>query len=172
MSGCDYLPSMERMGLKTAIKNFAKYKNFDGMIRFLRSHKTFKERIPKNYFEAVRKVHDLFLYQTVYCPYTLKCRPLNDIPEGKEIDQAFLGPLIEPEYLQKYVKGHLNKYTMEDREIYDPDIKMIQSDMKGNSITMQTFYYLKEKYDFSNKDKQEDDSDEENNENNGQKGKL
>lgn len=72
MSGCDYLPGMERMGLKTGIKNFYKYKDLKGLMTFLKSHKKFKDRIPKHYFESVMKVHDLFLYQTVYCPTTMQ----------------------------------------------------------------------------------------------------
>lgn len=60
------------MGLKTGIKNFAKQKTLMNLINFLKDHPKFKERIPKNYFEAVRKVHDLFKYQTIYDPITYK----------------------------------------------------------------------------------------------------
>ena len=159
MAGCDYLPSIERMGLKTGIKNFGKHKNIEKLMKFLGTHKKFKERIPKHYYESVKKVHDLFLFQTVYCPYTLKCRPLNDLPEGKEVDQSFLGPMIDEEDIALYVKGHMNKYTMEERELYEPDVKRIQMDMKGNDITMNTFYYLSKDFDFTKKQKEDSDED-------------
>ncbi|CAI2364037.1 unnamed protein product [Moneuplotes crassus] len=161
MSGCDYLPSMERMGLKTGIKNFAKHKNIESFFMFLRSHKKFKERIPKNYYECVKKVHDLFLYQTVYCPYTMKCKPLNPLPEGKEIDQNFCGEPIEEELIDKYVKGLLNKYTLEDREIYEPNVSRILKDMKDNTITTNTFYYLSKDFDFTKKETKVEDEEEE-----------
>jgi exonuclease 1 len=152
MAGWDYLPSMERMGLKTGIKNFAKHRTLNNLKGFLQSHKKFKERIPKNYFESVNKVHDLFMYQTVYDPITFKCKHLNDLPPNVEVDQEFLGAIIDEENLPKYVKGLLNKYTMEKREIYNPDVKRIQSDMKSNDITLNTFYYLNKDFDFTKKD--------------------
>lgn len=139
------------MGLKTGIKNFFKHKTLKNLIKFLQSHKKFKDRIPPHYFEAVEKVHGLFLHQTVYDPYSQKCCPLTPIPEGKEIDQSFIGNYVSEENLPKYIKGHLNKYTMEDREIYDPDISRIVQDMKGNDITLNTFYYLNKHYDFTKK---------------------
>jgi 5'-3' exonuclease len=169
MSGCDYLPGMERMGLKTGIKNFNKHKNLKGLISFLRNHKKFKDRIPKQYFESVMKVHDLFMYQTVYCPTTMTCRPLNTLDEGKEIDQNFCGKYVPEEHLPKYVKGGMNKYTMEEREIYDVDVKRIETDMKGNDVTHGTFYYLNEKYDLTNK--RTEDSDEEDKLDHSTKGK-
>ena len=162
MAGCDYLPSMERMGLKTGIKHFVKYKTFSNLLQFLRNHKKFKDRIPKNYSDAVNKVHNLFLYQTVYDPYTCKCRPLNNLSPKTKIHQSFLGNYIDEEVLPKYIKGLMNKYTMEEREIYNPDIKRIQADMKGNDITLNTFYYLNKDFDFTKKfaNTEEDDKEE------------
>lgn len=160
MAGCDYLPSMERMGLKTGIKHFTKHKTFKGIMNHLKSHKKFKDRIPPNYEDAVEKVHDLFLYQTIYDPIANTCKPLNPLPPNYEPDQVFLGEYIESDKLDKYVKGHLNKYTLEDREMFDPDIKRIKMDMEGNDINLQTFYYLHQKYDFSKKkENPEDDED-------------
>ena len=141
MSGCDYLPSIERMGLKTSIKNFVKYKNFKSIMSNLSSHHTFKGKIPKNYVETVLKVRDLFLYQTVYDPITYKCRPLNDIPEGTVVDQNFLGKYIDEDKLPKYVRGWLDKYTFEPREVLDPDVQRIKNAMRDNDITTGTFYY-------------------------------
>ena len=151
---------MDRMGLKTGIKNFVKYKNFKAIMRNLSEHKTFKGKIPKNYTETVLKVRDLFLHQTIYDPIKYKCRPLNDIPEGTVIDQAFLGKYIDEDKLPKYVRGWLDKYTLEPREVFDPDVKRIKDGMRDNDITMSTFYYLKNKYDFTKKQTNDDNEEE------------
>lgn len=67
----------------------------------------------------------------------------------------------------------MNKYTMEEREIYNPDVKRIQDDMKGNDITLNTFYYLNKDFDFTKKftNTEEDDKEEEKLEG-GHKGKY
>lgn len=60
---------------------------------------------------------------------------------------------------------------MEDREIYDPDVKRIQMDMKGNDITLNTFYYLNKDYDFTKKFKTDaEDGEEDHKVDGGQKG--
>lgn len=65
------------------------------------------------------------------------------------------------------MKGHLDKYTLEDREIYDPDVSRIIKDMKDNSITMHTFYYLSKNYDFTKKDEIKEEQEEEKRTENG-----
>jgi len=66
MGGCDYLPSIQQVGLKVAIRLFSKHKDIEGVIHHLQSNKAFKERVPAKYLEALRKVEALFFYQTVY----------------------------------------------------------------------------------------------------------
>jgi hypothetical protein len=84
-----------------------------------------------------------------------------------------LGNFVDEEALPKYIKGLMNKYTMEEREIYNPDVKRIQDDMKGNDITLNTFYYLNKDFDFTKKftNTEEDDKEEEKLES-GHKGKY
>lgn len=159
---------MDRMGLKTGIKNFVKFKTFKGIMNHLMTHKTFKDKIPKNYVESVLKVRNLFLYQTVYDPFTRKCKPLNDLPSDFEVDQTFLGNFIPEDKIELYVKGLLNKYTMEPREIYDPDVKRIQDDMRNNDINQNTFYYLNKKFDFTKKQVEGKDDEEDKQEANRQ----
>jgi hypothetical protein len=91
--------------------------------------------------------------------------------EGKQIDQNFCGKYIPEQHIPSYVKGGMNKYTMEEREVYDVDVKRIEMDMKGNDITHGTFYYLNEKFDLSNK-RNDDDSDEEHKVDHSHKGKF
>ena len=66
MAGCEYLPNIDRIGLKVALKHFDKHKSFDKVMEFLRSNKTTKDKIPEGYEEKAQQVVELFQYQTVY----------------------------------------------------------------------------------------------------------
>lgn len=70
MAGCEYLDNIERVGLKVAIKNFGKEKDFKGVMTFLRNHKIHKDRVPSDYEDKAKLCYDLFNYQTVYDPRT------------------------------------------------------------------------------------------------------
>ena len=49
MAGCEYLDNIERIGLKSALKFYDEHKTFDGVIKHLESHKTYKDKIPADY---------------------------------------------------------------------------------------------------------------------------
>ena len=151
MSGWDYLPGIDRMGLKTGIKQYTKFKSLHSILEVPK----IKEKLPKFYEQTVEKVRDLFLYQTVYDPKEKIMKPLNPVPEDREIDQEFLGKYIDESILELYSQGLINKKTLEPRKPYEPDIKQIKMDMDGNDISVGTFYYLHSKYDFTKKDEEE-----------------
>lgn len=57
MAGCEYLPSIQQVGLKVAIKQFMKYDaNIDKVLENMKLNKTFKDRVPDDYLPALRKV--------------------------------------------------------------------------------------------------------------------
>ena len=62
MAGCEYLPNIERIGLKVALKHFSNHKNFDGVMKFLRTNKATKDKIPESYEEKAKQVVELFHY--------------------------------------------------------------------------------------------------------------
>lgn len=68
MAGCEYLPNIERVGLKVALKHFNREKTFVKVIEYLKKQKTYLDRIPDTYIPEANKVADLFQYQTVYNP--------------------------------------------------------------------------------------------------------
>ena len=68
MAGCEYLPNIERIGLKVALKHFDKYGTFEGVMKFLRQNKTTKEKVPQDYESKANKVVELMRYQTVFDP--------------------------------------------------------------------------------------------------------
>ena len=57
MAGCEYLDNIERIGLKSALKFYDEHKTFDGVIKHLESHKTYKDKIPADYKTNVKKVY-------------------------------------------------------------------------------------------------------------------
>lgn len=57
MAGCEYLPSIQQVGLKVAIKHFQKHDgDVDEVIKSLQSNKAFKDRVPEGYLLALKKV--------------------------------------------------------------------------------------------------------------------
>lgn len=113
MGGCEYLPSIQGVGLKVALKAFEQHKTIEKVLEGMNAKK--KDKVPFNYLEALRKVMTVFLYQTVYNPMTNLLTSLSAVPEAVEIDQEFIGPHIDQNILPDYVKGLLNKSTMEKR---------------------------------------------------------
>lgn len=151
LSGWDYLPGIDRFGIKTGIKHFTKFKKIESIF----ADPKVALKLPPHYLETVKKVKDLFLYQTVFDPESKELKSLNEIPEGKEVDQKFLGKYIDSEILDDYSKGLINKKTLEPRPAYDINISQIKRDMDGNDLTIGTFYYLLQKFDFTKKDEDE-----------------
>ena len=95
MAGCEYLPNIERIGLKMCLKHFAKHKSFAEVMKFLRTNKTTKDRIPEGYEAKADKVVELFRYQTVYDSNTETLCQLSSIYDTSEIDMDYCG-LHEP----------------------------------------------------------------------------
>ena len=56
MGGCEYMKSIDRVGLKVLLKNLEKSKTCEQMIKDLKAMKAFKDRVPDNYFETLKKV--------------------------------------------------------------------------------------------------------------------
>jgi hypothetical protein len=50
------------VGLKVAVKHFQKHNTVDKVLEAMMSNKTFKDRIPEHYLEALKKVQQLFFY--------------------------------------------------------------------------------------------------------------
>ncbi|KAF9081125.1 Rad2 nuclease [Mortierella sp. AD031] len=112
LSGCDYLPSIPGMGLKTAQRLLRKYKTFDKVLRHLRMENT-SMKIQSDYESEFRKADLTFLYARVYDPITESMVHLNPIPEDlQELmhteEYDFLGPPLEPTMMQGIAAGKIN----------------------------------------------------------------
>ena len=86
LSGCDYLPSIPGVGLKTAWMLLRKYRTPENVIRALRLEG--KKKIPQGYLEDFMVTENVFLYQRVYDPLEEKLVNLTQVPPGEALSQA------------------------------------------------------------------------------------
>eukprot|EP00347_Sterkiella_histriomuscorum_P019678 403340704 len=145
MGGCDYLPSIQKVGLKIAVKFFQKHETIEKVIEAMRANSTYTQNVPFNYVEALLKVQTLFFYQTVFNPRTNKFTSLENIPEeDQDIDKNFLGKYIEENLIDDYVQGHFKKGNQEKRESYGHvlDLKRLLDDYHANNLSDRSFICL------------------------------
>eukprot|EP01134_Creolimax_fragrantissima_P003334 CFRG3334T1 len=129
LSGCDYLPSVPGMGLKTAFKYIKQYGNAHNAIRRLRGSS--KLVIPSDYAKEFLRAEQTFLHQRVFHPDLRTLVPLSDFTDDIEDDNRdyYIGPVLADEIAQKLADGHLNPKTLEP---FVPD-RMEVFDNEGDS---------------------------------------
>lgn len=88
LSGCDYLPSIPGIGLKTAYALMRKHKTVENVIKAVRLEG--KKDVPKGYLQAFRLAEKVFLHQRVYDPAEERLVHLTEIPHGSEWDEKML----------------------------------------------------------------------------------
>jgi exonuclease-1 len=110
LSGCDYLASINNMGLKTAYRMIRKHKTIEKVVRMLQFDGKF--HVPKNYLEAFYQAEFTFLHQRVFCPQALSLvlhtQPEQSIDEDK---MSYIGAYVEPEIARGVARGDLNPMT-------------------------------------------------------------
>lgn len=112
LSGCDYLPSIPGIGLKTAWSLLRKHRSVGQAVRALRLEG--KKTVPKDYLEAFRLAEKVFLHQRVYCPLQEKLVNLADIPVEERYDaevEAFIGRDLEPSLAKLIAVGEIDPVT-------------------------------------------------------------
>jgi len=110
LSGCDYLPSVTKVGLKTAHDYVKKYKDVTRIIRALAFNG--KYIIPDGYVSDFQDAERSFLYHRVFCPKAGKLVFLNTLPPGlKEEEMPYLGPYIDSDIAVGVACGDLDPKT-------------------------------------------------------------
>jgi exonuclease 1 len=92
LSGCDYLPSIPGVGLKTAWALLRKHKSAENAVRALRLEG--KKAVPADYVDAFRRAEKVFLHQRVYDPVRERLVHLTEVPLGEGWDErceAYVG---------------------------------------------------------------------------------
>ena len=81
LSGCDYLPSIPGVGLKTAWMLLRKCKTVQSAVRALALEG--KKKVPQGYLDAFMLAEQVFLYQRVYDPTQARLVHLTELPHGE-----------------------------------------------------------------------------------------
>lgn len=92
LSGCDYLPSIVGLGIKTAHKFLRKYKTVEKVLQYIRLESNMK--VPPSYLSALRKAELPFQHQRVYEPRTARLVHMKPLPDDSSWDQekdAYVG---------------------------------------------------------------------------------
>ena len=110
LSGCDYLASINNMGLKTAYRMVRKHKTIEKVLRMLQFDGKF--HVPKDYLQAFYQAELTFLHQRVFCPkfqgLVMHTEPQHPLDEAKI---PFIGAYVEPTIAQGVARGDLNPMT-------------------------------------------------------------
>lgn len=110
LSGCDYLASINNMGLKTAYRMVRKHKTIEKVLRMLAFDGKFF--VPKGYLEAFYQAEHTFLHQRVFCPKRGGLVLHTEPEEPIDVEQMpFIGAYVEPEIAQGVARGDLNPIT-------------------------------------------------------------
>ncbi|KAF0388609.1 PIN domain-like protein [Gigaspora margarita] len=110
LSGCDYLPSIVGIGLKSAYKYVRKFKTAEKIIKLLMDGKM---EVPPDYSYNFRRAELAFLYQRVFDIETKCLVTLNPIPEDLDInpDTNFIGPDLDSDVALGIAIGEINPLT-------------------------------------------------------------
>jgi 5'-3' exonuclease len=112
LSGCDYLPSINKMGLKTAHRYVRKYKNADKVLRMLQFEGQL--HVPVDYAGKLRQAELTFLHHRVFCPIARRLVLLVELDPGMtEADLPYIGEDVEPETAIGVACGDLHPMTKE-----------------------------------------------------------
>ncbi|EIW70280.1 hypothetical protein TREMEDRAFT_43853 [Tremella mesenterica DSM 1558] len=90
LSGCDYLDSIQGIGIKTAHRLLRKHKTVEKVLQNVRLDGM---NVPKDYVKMFNQAELAFIHQRVYDPGSKRLVPLNDFPETglNEEDERWVG---------------------------------------------------------------------------------
>jgi exonuclease-1 len=110
LSGCDYLPGIDKMGLKTAYRYVRKHKTVDRVIRAVQFDG--KMKVPADYLEAFTKAEQTFLYQWVYCQEAKSLVNLTKVPSDLDVaNMPYIGKAVDPGVASGVAAGDLDPNT-------------------------------------------------------------
>lgn len=110
LSGCDYLASINRMGLKSAYRLVRKHKTIEKILRMLSFDGQY--HVPPGYLEAFYKAELTFLHQRVFCPLKKQIVMMTDLQaDAQPEDFSFIGGEVEQSIAIGVAKGDLDPMT-------------------------------------------------------------
>ena len=123
LSGCDYLPSLSGIGLKTGYKLLKKCHNIDRTLRTLTLNRG--ADMPGDYVKLFQQAELTFSYQRVFDPRTSKLVFLNEPDEnstfGYDLETCeFLGPKLDDEVATGIALGLIDPISKEKFNLPPP----------------------------------------------------
>ncbi|KAL0259851.1 Rad2 nuclease [Diplodia seriata] len=116
LSGCDYLPSISKMGLMTAYRLLRKHKTVERVLRQIQFDGKFK--MPASYPEAYAQAELTFLYQWVFCPSAKRLVHFTKLEPDVETEKLLhIGRYIEPEVAADVARGELHPNSKKPIEL-------------------------------------------------------
>ncbi|KAK7044840.1 Exodeoxyribonuclease 1 [Favolaschia claudopus] len=111
LSGCDYLPSIPGIGLKTACTLLRKWKTAEQVVRAIAMEG--KKSIPRKYIQNFRLAEKCFMHQRVYDPDQKMLVHLSE-PDADwdEESDAYVGGDMEPSVAKMLSEGNLDPETL------------------------------------------------------------
>lgn len=118
LSGCDYLPSIHGMGLKTAYKYICRYPDINRVLQVMRAEMPAK--MPPGYEADFAKAELTFLHQRVFDTELKRIVHLNPLPldftladdERVRQEWTFLGPLHQDDLARSICEGRICPNTL------------------------------------------------------------
>lgn len=110
LSGCDYLPSIGKMGLKTAHRMLRKHKTVERVVKAAQFDGQFK--VPTGYLENFIQAERTFLYQWVFCPLANQLVHLTTLEPDVDIStMPYIGRYVPSDIAIGVANGNLNPHT-------------------------------------------------------------
>lgn len=116
LSGCDYLPSIEKMGLKTAYRFVRKYKDTEKVLRMVQFEG--KLSVPADYLARFQDAELTFIHHRVFSPAQRQMVFMQELPPGiKEMDMPFLGGHVDADTAIGVACGDLDPKTKQPFDV-------------------------------------------------------
>ena len=110
LSGCDYLASINRMGLKSAYRFVRKYKNIEKIIQMLQFDGQYY--VPTDYLKKFYRAELTFLHQRVFCPLKKDVVMMAELgKEAQPEDFSFIGHEVTQDVAIGVAQGDLDPMT-------------------------------------------------------------
>src|SRR5690242_4052243 len=110
LSGCDYLPGIGGLGLKTAHRMLRKHKTVDRLVRAALFDG--KLKVPAGFMADFDQAEKTFLYQWVFCPIENRLVNLTPLADGIDIaEMPYLGEEVAAHLAAGVARGDLYPRT-------------------------------------------------------------
>ncbi|KAJ4490138.1 exodeoxyribonuclease 1 [Lentinula aciculospora] len=123
LSGCDYLPSIPGIGLKTASAMLRKWKTPQAVVKQIALDG--KKRVPKGYLDQFRLAEKCFLHQRVYDPSAEKLVYLTDVDLQSWDDsaEAYIGSNLDATLAKKVASGDVDPISLKPMVDINPGFR-------------------------------------------------